>query len=73
VLRIPAPRVSPGPDGAEPRDPEQSAGTRNTPERVPDSSGTAVPPDRSGARTKSLGRVLSFVSSLSLTNNERSY
>jgi hypothetical protein len=62
-----------GPNGPEPRETEQSAGTRNTPERPSGSSGTAAPPDRSGARTKSLGRVLPFVSSLSLNNNERSY
>ncbi len=41
----PAPRDRTGPEGAEPRGPEQSAGTRNTSERLPGSSGTAVPSD----------------------------
>ncbi len=73
MRRIPAPRDRTGPDGAEPRETEQSGDTRNTSERVPSSSGTVPPSDRSGARTKFLGRVLLFVSSLSLNDNERSY
>ncbi len=43
VRRIPAPRVSTGRDGPGPRETEQSAGTRNTPERVPGSSDRIAP------------------------------